>query len=691
MERPEPYRLLDSWPDIRDQKLIGYDVETEDLGIQNEKGPGAFRGEGKLLGVGIYTEKFEHYFPIGHEDGQNYDRVRVVNYLNDMLATDIPKVGANIPYDMEWSFVTGIHIRGPIRDIQIAEPMLDEERPGGYSLDRLALDYLGVGKDETLLKAAMQHYGIAYKKDKEIKQHLKRFAPEWVAPYCITDAKRSVEVYLKQIPKLREEDLWDLFMLECELIPIFHEMKKFGVRVDVKRAEELKESLDKEEADLINKIRSTSGLAIDIWSGPDIEKYFIEKGLEYKKTKPSKRNPEGNASFTGDFLANHEDPVCKMIAEARKINTMNVRYVEDILKYEHKGRLHSVIHQMASDDKEDDGKEQVGGKYGTRSGRISYSHLNLQKIPKRDKKWKTIIRSMFLPEEGCFWGQKDYSQQEPRLGVHYAYRRNMPGAAEAVEYYKQPGACFHTMVAEMAQIDRNTKAKPLNLGSWYGMGLEKMLIDLGGDTPFNREVYAAYHKRFPFVRALLKDCMKFAEKRGYVKTILGRRAHFKSVVPLISWDERMERHRAKAGFKYKPVREEKVDEHIQYLKDELEKLKYEPEPDPDKLEELSDTIAAWERGRFERVATYKALNRVIQGGAADQTKKSIRDIYRYFGHVRYTQIQVHDELDGSYENTEDLWTACQIMEDAIQLVVPVVVEPEVGPSWGQTTKLDRTL
>lgn len=676
----EPYQLLDTLPEFsKGAKIIGLDTETEDQGLGADMGPGALRGQGKLLGVGVTAEygsgeRFKHYFPIGHEDGRNYDPQIIIPYLNDQLGTDIPKVGANIPYDMEWSYVSGINVKGPIRDVQIAEPMLDEERPGGYSLEALAQSYLGVGKDEQLLRVAADKYGVKVKKEKDIKKHLKLFAPEYVAPYCITDSELPIDIYKKQIPLIQAEDMWDIFMIESKLIPIFFEMKKFGVRVDVKRAEQLSKELTQREERLMKLIRELSGMEIDCWSNVSIETYFKQAQLPYKLTAA------GNPSFEGEDLAKSTDKVCQLMAEWRKVNTMKVRYVEDILKYEYNGRIHSAINQLAKDD------EKSGGKFGTVSGRLSYAHINLQKIPKRDEEWRRIIRSMFLPEEGCFWGQQDYSQQEPRLGVHYASLRRMPGAAGAVDYYHQPGACFHTMVAEMAGIDRNKKAKPLNLGSWYGMGLKKMLIDLGGDTPENRDVFKKYHETFPFVKALLKDCMRYADNRGWVKTILGRRAHFREVVPWVDWDTRMAQ--VGKGFLHKPTRMENIPLRIKELQEQIEAETDIGEfPKNEALiKKLENDIKLWESGRYERVGTYKALNRIIQGSAADQTKKSILDIYEHYGHVRFTQIQVHDELDGSYERTEDLVTVKEMMQNAITLKVPVVVEPEIGPSWGEVQK-----
>lgn len=650
--------MSDPFVDIRGAKIIGLDVETHDPSL-NEKGPGGFRGDGELLGVGLATDDgYKHYYPIAHDDGQNYDRENVISYCNDMLKTDLPKVGANLTYDLEWLLVSGIRVKGPTRDIQIAEPLLDQERPGGYSLESLAQCYLGVGKDEQLLRVAAEVYGIKYKKEKEIKGHLKKFSPEYVGTYCAEDAYLPIEVYKKQIKLLKDEDLWDIFELESKLIPIFLQMKEHGVRVDTAGAEKLSVDLVKREELVAKEIKRLSGLEIDCWSNNSIASYFEQEGMKYSLTA------KGNASFEGDFLTDHPDKVCQLIAEWRKVNTMRIRYVEDILKYEHNGRLHCCIHQLSADD-------EKTGAYGTRSGRLSYSHLNLQKIPKRDEEWRPIIRGLFLPEAGCFWGQQDYSQQEPRLGVHYAVLRDMPGSAEAAAYYREPGADFHTIVANMAGIERKY-GKTLNLGSWYGMGKKKMMDKLKTSAKEAEEVYNRYHEALPFVKGLLTDCMRYADRRGYVKTILGRKAHFKDWQPRLDWDSKQ-----RDWARYKPTRMEAIPDRVQKLKDQLELEKQE-----DLREQIKLDIERWESGRYERCGTYKALNRVIQGGAADQTKKAIVDTYEYFGHVRYIQIQVHDELDGSYDSMKDLAKVKEIMENTIQLKVPVVVENEIGESWG---------
>ena len=103
------------------------------------------------------------------------------------------------------------------------------------------------------------------------------------------------------------------------------------------------------------------------------------------------------------------------------------------------------------------------------TGRFSYSNPNLQQIPARNKELGPLIRSLFIPEDGHTWGVFDYSQQEPRLVVHYAALQNLYGVEDVLDAYNEGEADFHNIVADMADIPRS-QAKTINLDSflWYG-------------------------------------------------------------------------------------------------------------------------------------------------------------------------------------------------------------------------------
>ena len=269
------------------------------------------------------------------------------------------------------------------------------------------------------------------------------------------------------------------------------------------------------------------------------------------------------------------------------------------------------------------------------------SNPNLQQIPSRNKILGPLIRSIFIPEEGTQWGSFDYSQQEPRLVVHFASLTHggLIGADEFVEAYQNnPNTDFHQIAAEMAGIDRKT-AKTINLGLTYGMGKGKLGRQLGLGKEDAEQLFLTYHSRVPFVKQLTEQAMKTAGDNGFVRTILGRKCRFNT------WEPNM--------FRVGPTKA--------LSRDEAEK----------------------EYGRnIKRAWTYKALNKLIQGSAADQTKKAMLNLYK----EGYTpHIQVHDELNLSI--TEDqVKPIKEIMENCIELKVPSKVDEAKGDSWGKIQK-----
>jgi DNA polymerase I-like protein with 3'-5' exonuclease and polymerase domains len=82
---------------------------------------------------------------------------------------------------------------------------------------------------------------------------------------------------------------------------------------------------------------------------------------------------------------------------------------------------------------------------------------------------------------------------------------------------------------------------------------------------------------------------------------------------------------------------------------------------------------------LKRAFTYKALNRLIQGSAADQTKMAMVALYK---EGILPHIQVHDELDISIETQQQADKVAEIMEQCTPLAIPNKVDAEYGPSWG---------
>ena len=338
-----------------------------------------------------------------------------------------------------------------------------------------------------------------------------------------------------------------------------------------------------------------------------------------------------------------------MIAEARKINKVSTTFIDTILKHEHKGRIHADINQIRSDDG------------GTVTGRFSYSNPNLQQIPARDPDTGPLIRSLFLPEEGMRWGCFDYSQQEPRLVAHYALKFQLPSVNDIADSYENdPSTDFHKIVAEMANIPRS-QAKTINLGLFYGMGKGKLMNELDLTKDKAEELFSKYHGKAPFVKQLMNKVMNAAQNKGQIKTLLGRRCRFPKYEPIL---------RGSDWGKYVPAQDEERMKELQ----EMGPFILDEEGKPTKEKNY------WHNNSTRRAFTYKALNKLIQGSAADMTKKAMVELYKE-GIIAH--IQIHDELDFSVMNELEAAKIKDIMENAVDLEVPNKVDYESGPNWGE--------
>jgi len=417
--------------------------------------------------------------------------------------------------------------------------------------------------------------------------------------------------------EISDQDLGSIFELETDLFPCLIDMKFKGVRVDVESAHKLKDQLSTQEKQLLLEVKKETGLDTQIWAARSIAKVFEKLNLPFERTAKTQA-----PSFTKNFLSEHEHPLVKKIAKAREINKAHTTFIDTIIRYEHKGRIHADINQIRSD------------QGGTVTGRFSYSNPNLQQIPARNKDLGPLIRSLFIPESGCEWGCFDYSQQEPRLVVHYAsldQDTSVFGVKDA--YEEDVKSDFHQTVADMAQIPR-TQAKTINLGLFYGMGKGKLQAELGVSKEKAEELFTIYHSRVPFVKRLMNSVSHRAQKSGQIRTLLGRLCRFHL------WEPNLFGMHKALPF------EQAVQEHGPGIR---------------------------------RAYTYKALNKLIQGSAADMTKKAMLDLYKE-GIVPH--IQIHDELDISVESDSQAKKIIEIMENAVTLEVPNKVDYESGKNWG---------
>ena len=602
--------MPDSLKELKGYKEIAIDLETNDPNLLT-LGSANVAGDGHIVGVAVAVDGWKGYYPVAHEGGGNMDKKLVYSWLQDILnQKDTTFIFHNAMYDVCWLRREGLTINGHIVDTMIAASLIDENRLS-YRLDILSKHYIGLGKDEKILIEAAKDYGLDPKKD------MWRLPALFVGQYAERDAESTLKLWQRLKVELYNQELMDVFNLETKLFPCLVDMRFKGVRVDLEKADNIKKNLMDREAKIVSKIKGLTGIEVEIHAARSIAKAFDKLKLPYDRTEKS-----NEPSFTKNFLQNHPHKLPKLIADAREINKAHTTFIDSITKHSHDGRIHADINQIRSD------------QGGTVTGRFSMSNPNLQQIPARHPELGPLIRSIFIPEEKTKWGSFDYSQQEPRILVHYAKLQNLEGVDEIVEAYNQGDADFHQVVADMAGIERK-QAKTINLGLMYGMGKNKLMAELGLMKDSAEKLIKQYHNKAPFVKQLMDNVSRKANDRGKIRTLLGRACHFDLWQPVQF-----------GVFKPLPL--------------ELARKEYD-EP-------------------LKRAFTYKALNKLIQGSAADMTKKSMVALYEN-GIIPH--IQIHDEVDISVESNEKAEHIIEIMESAVELKVPNKVDYESGANWGE--------
>ncbi len=622
-------------PDLSGEKIIAVDVETRDPHLR-DLGPGWAREDGNLIGIAVAASEWSAYLPIAHEGGGNMAKDIVLRWLQDQLNHGMSVVFHNAQYDLGWLLTEGIEVKGKILDTMIAAPLLDENR-FSYSLNALGATYLGQRKAEEELRRAASQHGV------DAKAEMWKLPAERVAGYAEMDASLTFRLWDVLHRKLIEDDCERILDVELSLLPMIFEMKKRGVKVDVDRAEQTKDFLEGKEKKLLKEIKDETDVHLEPWNAKSLAMVFDSLGLGYERTAKSDA-----PSFTKHFLKTHDHPIAHKILEIREYNKANTTFVDTILNHQHNGRIHCQFNQLRSDEG------------GTVSGRFSSSNPNLQQVPSRHPEIKKLIRGLFVPEDGCRWGSFDYSAQEPRWLMHYASltpaTRDNEKVQEIVGLYQKDDLDFHQLVADMANVERN-HAKTINLGIMYGMGIGKLAQTLG-DIPFEeaKSLRNEYDEKVPFIRGLASSVMDIASKRTEIRTLLGRKCRF----PM----------RELKGYS----KERKAPIHVDRLEERWRDVLNTPVEDRDKNWKSLDP------DRYQVAFVYKALNRLIQASAADQTKQAMKDCMDR-GH--WPMLTVHDELCFSIESDEQVEEIRSLMENcAPGLTIPSKVDVGLGENWG---------
>ena len=491
--------------------------------------------------------------------------------------------------------------------------------------------------DENRFSFSLNALGFDYLKSTKSEQGLREAAADfgvspkkdmwklpamYVGAYAEQDAALTLKLWHHFQTLLRREEVESIFDLETELLPVLIDLTYKGIRFDRDKASRLIDQMQDREKKILTEIKKTVGVGVDIWAAASVAIAFDKQGIQYPRSKTNL------PSFTKTFLETCDHPLAKLIVEAREINKTYGTFLQPYLDFSAAdGRIHPHVNQLRSD---------TGG---TVTGRLSMSEPNLQQVPARHPVIGPAIRSLFLPEDGQLWASNDFSSQEPRILVHYASLLGLPGVDKVMQSYKEdPDTDFHQMVADMAGIDRK-QAKVLGLSITYGAGKNKIAAQLELPVDEAGEIIRDFHTKVPFLRGTIDAVMRRIEhpaSGGCIRTLLGRKCRFPLFEP-VAWG---------------------INKALPY---EQAVVEYGP--------------------RVKRAMTYKGLNRLIQGSAADQTKAAMLALHKAGFNML---LQVHDELALSVDNREQAEEAARLMCQAADLEVPSRVDVEVGPSWGES-------
>ncbi|MEH1903936.1 MAG: DNA polymerase I [Nostoc sp.] len=452
-----------------------------------------------------------------------------------------------------------------------------------------------------------------------------------VADYCGMDAYSTFGL----VPKLREElenfPALSKLLVEVEqpLEAVLAEMEYTGVRINSAYLQELSQHLEIELARLKEEATEIAGENFNLGSPKQLSQILFEKlGLSTRHSRKIQTGYSTDAATLERLQEDDNTGFVEAIIEYRTLSKLKSTYVDALpaLVRPDTQRVHTDFNQAA-----------------TSTGRLSSSNPNLQNIPIRTA-FSRQIRKAFLPEAGWLMVAADYSQIELRILAHLSQE---PILVQAYQQNEDVHTVTARLVFEKENITSEERgmAKTINFGVIYGMGSLRFSRSTGIDKTIANEFIKRFNERYPKVFAYLERVKKEAIALGYVETILGRRRYF------------------------------------DFTNNSLRRLKGS-NPEDINLSKLKN-LGAYDAGLLR-----SAANAPIQGSNADIIKIAMVRLHEVLKNYQARLLlQVHDEL--VFEIPPQEWEALQpqiksVMENAVQLSVPLLVDARVGENWMET-------
>ena len=643
--RPPSITALPSWADA---KRVAVDLETRDPHLKT-LGPGAGRWpDSYTTGIAFAIEEGpSFYLPIRHRGGDNMNVEEVLRYMREQARVFKGEiVGAHLSYDIDFLASDDIHFNHVVyRDVQVAEPLI-YELSGSFSLAAIAARHGLPGKDEEMLNAAAMQYNVDPKAD------MWMLPARYVGPYAEQDARLPLDVLRTQEQIIKKKGLRQIYNLESAVLPCLVKMRRQGVRIDTAQLDKVATWAEAQERQAIKEVKSLTGITLNMDEARTAR--YIIPVLQHIGYQPGVSDT-GKPSVDKALLANIDHPVARFLEHARKMNKLRTTFCASIYRHMVNGRVHCTYNQLRMP------REQSDDESGAAYGRLSCEAPNLQQQPSRDP-FAPMWRAIYLPEEGDLWASNDFSSQEPRMTLHYAVSNPKAIGLEAWEvaemaqqmFIEDPRTDMHSMMGKLIHGKHPTKkerseAKTIFLGLCYGMGGKKLCLQLG--LPLK------------WVLRDINDKYKLVEYGTEEADLLERQGQEPFQVAGDEGNNLIRR----------------FDQKVPYVR-ALAKAVETRARRNGSIKTIRGRVCHFppgEKGGFEW--THKALNRLIQGSSADQTKKALVLLFK----EGFTPLaQVHDEICLSVKNEEEARAAAEIMENAIPLRIPSVVDVEIGESWG---------
>jgi DNA polymerase-1 len=475
------------------QSEICFDTETTHLDAN----------EAELVGLSFSCKKGEGYYvPC------NANRATTLNMLDKFMVLfnreEVTWVGHNIKYDLLVLKWYNIELKGKIFDTLLAHYLIDPE--GRRSMDLLSAQFLGYEP---------VHIEELIGKKGKGQGNMRDVDTEKIKEYAAEDADITLQLKHSFMPLLLSKKVERVFSeVENPLVRVLTDMEFEGVRVDVDFLNEYSKELEKEAKLCEESVYRQAGVRFNLASPKQLGEVLFEKLQIDPKAKKTKTGQFATGEDVLQKLA-HNNPIVADILGFRELTKLKSTYVDALPEMINSktGRVHTSYAQAVAV-----------------TGRLSSNHPNLQNIPIRSSRGREI-RKAFIPRaEGRILVSADYSQIELRIVAAISGDSNM---CEAFKNGKDIHTATAARVFGVAEgevtKEMRYKAKSVNFGIIYGQGAFGLAENLGVSRTEAKEIIDNYKKEFSGITQYMEDTIQFAQKNGYVETLMGRKRWLKDI------------------------------------------------------------------------------------------------------------------------------------------------------------------